>query len=138
MTQELDKAIEWAEIFKDTVFYSEDDVSPVETILEALRLARDGGWRDIKSAPKDGTLFECLIDGLPYYAKYDEYGRFIRYRHTNIGEGAKYKIHYIDGKRLLEEVREQEYNYQKLGSIWTKGFDHKPTHWKPITPPSEE
>ena len=96
-------------------------------------------WMDIKSAPKDGSTFLALIDGLPYHAHYDEYGRFIWTMHGNVGEGAAYIVRNIDGRRMLEQTKEAEYNYQKVNYVWRNGFDHKPTHWMPILPaPKEE
>lgn len=96
-------------------------------------------WQPIETAPKDGTVFEALIDGLPYKAKYDEFDRFIFCMHSNLANGAAYKIHNIDGKRLLEEIRPTGYDYQKSWTIWKKGFDHEATHWRHEQPlPTEE
>lgn len=105
--------------------------------LALLQHQQDGGWRPISEAPKDGTIFLCLIDGLTYIAKYDDLGRFTWCSHSNVASGASYKIHNMDGKRLLEETKEAEYDYQKQWILWKKGFDHKPTHWQPYPCPKE-
>jgi hypothetical protein len=91
-------------------------------------------WRPIGEAPKDGTEFYSLIDGLPYLSKYDEHGRFLRCNHGNAAPGASYRVHEINGVRLLEELTPAEYDYQKQWNIWKLGFSHKPSHWCPAMP----
>lgn len=95
-------------------------------------------WKTIDSAPRDGSVFCALIDRLPYLCRYDEDGRFIRYTHNNIATGASYLVHYIDGKRLLEQTKEAEYDYQVEGSLWKLGFKHEPTHWQEWQPPKQD
>lgn len=115
-----------------------EQINTIRCALTALRQhQQDGGWRPIDSAPKDGTIFLCLIDGLTYIAKYDDLGRFTWCSHSNVASGASYKIHNMDGKRLLEETKEAEYDYQKQWILWKKGFDHKPTQWQPLPNPPE-
>lgn len=91
-----------------------------------------GEWKTIDTAPKGNVRFYCLIDGLPYIARYDEYDRFCWLNHSNIATGASFRAHEIDGKRLLEETKEAEYNFQQQWNLWKKGFEHKPTHWMPL------
>lgn len=92
-------------------------------------------WKTIDSAPKDRPFY-ALIDGLPYLCRYDEEDRFIRYWHTNISEGEAYYIRNIGGKEYREMIKEaEEANYQRQGSLWALGFDHKPTHWTEYSPP---
>ncbi len=92
-------------------------------------------WKPIETAPKDGSEFIALIGGLPYKARYDEIGRFIWYMHINRATGGSYLVHKIDGKRLLEEIKAKEYDYQPSGCFWKRGMEDKPTHWMPLPPP---
>jgi len=93
-------------------------------------------WMPIETAPKDGTIFIAFIDGLPYKAKYDEWGRFTWYIHHNrAGRGRCYQKHEIDGKELLEILDEgEDDNYEVTGILWSRGFDYQPTGWIPAPP----
>jgi hypothetical protein len=88
--------------------------------------------RPIEEAPKCGKPFWVLIDRLPYLAKYGEHGRFVWCMHGNIATGASYNVKNIDGKRLLEETKAAEYDYQRQWYLWRLGFEHKPTHFYDI------
>lgn len=93
-------------------------------------------WKEFETAPKCGKLFYCLIDKLPYIARYDEHGRFVWCNHSNVATGASYRVHNIGGKRLLEEIKEAEYSYQRQWILWKLGFKHKPTHWAEYSKPA--
>lgn len=96
-------------------------------------------WLPIESAPRDGAYFYALIDGLPYCAFFDEYGRFIRVTHSNIAKGPTYQLHRIEGKELREMLSEAEPAfYVKVHMIWQAGFDHQPTDWMPLPQPPKE
>jgi hypothetical protein len=101
----------------------------------------DTAWQPIETAPKDGSTFLCLIDGLPYAARFDEHGRFIWYWHSDDALGPSYIVHrnVSEGKTLLEETKPRDPpNYVCRGHLWVKGFDEqKRTHWMPL-PPSPE
>lgn len=143
MTNKIEEALEAFKFMEASLISEHGHMTYDANFKEAMEKIRDyingSGWMSIETAPKDGTLFYSLIDGIPYMSKYDKYGRFIWLNHSNIGQGASYKIHNINGKRLLEEVSEKKYNYQKEWTIWKKGFDFIPTHWMPLpTPPESE
>ncbi|MFA9286447.1 hypothetical protein ACCQ08_16785 [Comamonas sp. SY3] len=90
-------------------------------------------WQPIETAPRDGTHFLALIGGLPYEARFDEQGRFIRFIHTNIAPGAVWKIHHQGGRELREQhLPPEEPRYVPTGMIWQNGFDFKPSHWAPL------
>ncbi|KKK55021.1 hypothetical protein LCGC14_3078770 [marine sediment metagenome] len=116
-------------------FYTED------LLKEAQELGREVDkfqWREIKTAPKDGKPFLALIGGLPYAAKYDKHGRFVWYFHSDRSSGPVYRIHEIDGKRLLEETKPQPpRDYQPTGHFWVNGFSDEPTHWMPFPEPPQ-
>jgi hypothetical protein len=98
----------------------------------------DGGWQDISTAPRDGTEFLALLNGLPVKAKYDELGRFIWFAWCDMAQGPGYKCHdgLIEGKRLLEEYQPKEDpKWEITAFIWRSGFEAKPTHWMPLPPP---
>lgn len=91
-------------------------------------------WETIDSAPRDGSKFLTLIGGIIYLGKYDKHARFIWYMHLNRAPGSYYKVHEIDDKKLLEEIKSREYDYQPSGVCWKRGFQDKPTHWMPLPP----
>lgn len=128
-----------------TVEFNTDEwgnVIACPTLLEAktllskcLAALEQSTWQPIETAPKNRVKFWALMDDLPYIAMYDEDERFLWLNHSNIATGASYKIHNINGKRLLEETKKEEYNYQKQWNIWKLGFEHTPTHWMPLPLP---
>ncbi|MGF6211827.1 hypothetical protein [Comamonas sp. 4034] len=92
-----------------------------------------GRWQPIETAPKDGSHFLALIGGLPYEARFDEHGRFIRFIHTNVAPGAVWKIHQHDGREMREQhLPPEEPRYIATGMIWQNGFDVEPTCWSPL------
>lgn len=96
------------------------------------------GWQLIETAPKGGTHFLALLGGLPYEAKYDEYDKFIWYTHSDHATGPVYRIHEIDGKRLLEETEPKGAPKFKItGLSWRTGFEKSPTHWAPLPEPQD-
>jgi hypothetical protein len=93
-------------------------------------------WQPIETAPKDGTPFLCWLSGLPYAARYDKYGRLIWYWHRNHATGPAHRVHIVDGRRMLEEIKpEDRPDYQVSGMLWVNGFEAKATHWMPLPSP---
>jgi hypothetical protein len=94
-------------------------------------MKKSSNWLPFESAPKDGTPFLALIDGLPYKAEYHD-GRFVWYMHGNVSEGPIYKRcfdHSYDKKALYEIVEAEEPNYKPQSYLWKRGMENKPTHW---------
>lgn len=102
----------------------------------------ENAWRDIATAPRDGTRFLALNhDGELWVATYDKYGRIL-FRSNERREPRRFVIHHIDGKKLLEE--DEEYaraneEWSNHWTIWTRLYEFQPTHWLPLpslpTPP---
>ncbi len=103
------------------------------------------GLLPMDQAPRDGTRFIAVIDGLPYLSYYDAIGRFIRVAHCSIeGRGACWEMKTIDGQEWRWEMKTidgQEWRrqiqtgapatYERHHLIWSKGFDFKPEGWIP-------
>ena len=109
---------------------------------ETIRAALQDAWQPIETMPdnlkKDGPEFYALFDTLPYLCRYDEYGRLVRYNHSNVAKGDAYRKKIINDVEIREMIRiKGEPDYQKQGSLWTLGFDYEPTHWMLKQKPSQ-
>jgi hypothetical protein len=93
---EQDKATEDATKLEDRV----------DLALEVFSQISGNGWRDIESAPRDGTKF--LAIGKTGYSV-----AFYRY----------------------EEWRDKTYFTVAHGEFYQSGAKFDPTHWKPLDPP---
>ena len=112
----------------------------VETLKEAI--AERETWQDISTAPRDGTWFLGLIEGIPYQCKaiYNEDVVNYHWRmHTSISRGDRYTKQISDDGRevriILEHAEPPNYQPHTMGYIL--GMNHKPTHWMPLPKPPE-
>lgn len=99
-------------------------------------------WKPIETAPKDGTVFLSLNHDLEVWvARYtDDPKPRITFRTNRLHEPRAFRVHEIDGKRLLEEDLEfakKNEQWRSAWSIWSRGYDFKPTHWMPLPTPPE-
>jgi hypothetical protein len=95
-------------------------------------------WRDIASAPKDGTPFLALNhDREVWVTRYDDSGR-IMFRTHGRHEPRKFTIVKHNGEDLLREDRayaEENECWQNNWTLWTRLYEFTPTHWMPLPPP---
>ena len=97
-------------------------------------------WQPIETAPKDGTTFLALNhDREVWAAKIDKYGRAL-FRTNALSEPRRYEIVRHNGEELLREDKQYAKDNEHWASnwtIWTRGYEFKPTHWMPLPPPPE-
>ena len=116
--------------------------SEARTALEAaLGATVSDGWQPIETAPRDGRPFIALNkDSEVWVAKYDRHGR-INFRSNYWRDSYKYTTRMIDGQewRLYDTDFGNEHSmWTNHWSLWIKGYEFEPTHWRPLpAQPSE-
>jgi hypothetical protein len=92
--------------------------------------------RPFDTAPRDGTEFYALIDGLPYLAWYDEMGRFVWVMHRNIGNmGETWELKKFDGVQWQRKIKDgKPASWVKNVMVWIADWEFSPSHWmeKPV------
>lgn len=91
-------------------------------------------WQPFDTAPRDGTIFLAMNhDREAWVATYitKEGPPRLAYRTNGRRESKRYRIHEIDGKRLMEELESSE-SWDSAWTYWSRGYEFKPTHWTPL------
>ena len=95
-------------------------------------------WQPIETAPK-GVEFLALQDGEIYHARIN--GR-MTFRTHNLLCPKTYRIieAEMDGKIVQAEVLIEagKREFRHAWTLWTDGFDFKPTHWAPVPQKARE
>jgi hypothetical protein len=93
-----------------------------------------GEWKPIESAPRGCVPFLALNEDREcHVAAYDKDGRLMRRSHQQ-----RFPQSFVveGGKKVLVS---EGFEFNSDWSLWTKGYDFKPTHWLPLpAPPSQE
>lgn len=91
-------------------------------------------WQPFDTAPQDGEIFLALNhDREAWVATYitKEGPPRLAYRTNGLRESKRYRVHEIDGKRLMEELESSE-SWDSNWTYWSRGYTFKPTHWTPL------
>ena len=109
----------------------------LKTIRAHLEQLKTGGWNfNMDEAPDSGIEFIAHQDGEYYHAKRDEHGRILFKTHNLREVGKTYRIidAVLDGKAVKAQVLidEGEEIFEHHWTIWTRGFEFKPTAWQPL------
>lgn len=88
------------------------------------------------TAPTDGTPFLAVQDRELYVAKYDQHGRLM-FRTHELRVASVHRIvdAVMDDQLVKAKVPVEEpwtETYEHNWTIWTRGFDFRPTHWCPV------
>lgn len=99
--------------------------------------APGSAWRPIETGPRDGSSFLAYQDGEIFVAKYttESQPRLCRRVHE-LDTKRQYRcvVAEMDGEPAealvpINQPWEEEYRHD--WSLWSRGFDFKPTHWAP-------
>ena len=88
------------------------------------------------SAPLDGTPFLAYQDREFYVAKHDEHGRLM-FRTHSLFVGEKHQVFNTEFEGKIVTVKlpidqPWEERFDHSWTIWTDGFEFKPTGWSPL------
>ncbi len=91
-------------------------------------------WKSIETAPKDGTKFIALIDGIPYAAMYvmnNGNANLQWWMHIDRAEGESYyKSTDINGNEVRTMIKAKDkYDYKPSCLGYKLGMEVNPTHW---------
>jgi hypothetical protein len=98
------------------------------------RAGEPSTWQPFDTAPQDGEIFLALNhDREAWVATYitKEGPSRLAYRTNGLRESKRYRVHEIDGKRLMEELESSE-SWDSNWTYWSRGYTFKPTHWTPL------
>lgn len=108
-----------------------------ESSLKSTDAPVKDGWRPIETAPTDRP-FLAMQDGEIYHAMFSE-DRRLMFRTHDLWCPSEHRIvdAKMDGKKvearvLISEGPEQ---FKHSWTLWTRGFDFAPTHWRPLPAP---
>lgn len=97
-------------------------------------VAEASTWQPFDTAPQDGIVFLAVNhDREVWVAAYITKNGPPRlaYRTNGLRESKRYRVHEIDGKRLMEELESSE-SWDSNWTYWSRGYTFAPTHWMPL------
>lgn len=116
-----DTVMDWAVDAVSSLKEAADELSRLQSLSDQNRLT--GGWRDIESAPKDGSYIVAWgkpcssADEGPWVTRWQDYGEgSIALERWKSGDGPK-----------------GTFWHSEPVNNWTNGW--KPTHWQPLPSP---
>lgn len=127
----------YAEISRDLAKFAID-------FLARHLVTVDEEWKPIESAPKDGKPLQVWQDGEIYVAKYTDGSpaRLCWRTHQNFEHSkhhlidAEFEGKSVKAKLPYDEPWKEEYRHD--WTLWTRGFEFKPTHWRPLPKPPQD
>lgn len=131
----MDGAIAWHLIDRHADNWA--DIGQMMNEWLAANTARAGEastWQPFDTAPQDGIVFLAANhDREVWVATYITKNGPPRlaYRTNRLHESKRYRVHEIDGKRLMEELESSE-SWESNWTYWSRGYTFSPTHWMPL------
>lgn len=93
-------------------------------------------WQPIETAPTEpyAKFLAVNHDGEVWVAAREQHGRLV-FRTHQFREPKRFTMRKIDGEEWLREDKaycEQHSAWEDNWTLWTQGYEFKPTHWMPL------
>lgn len=112
-----------------------------QEILTAYLEAVGDGWQPISTAPKDGTPYEVLNHDLEVWIAKLIDGR-VAYRTHGLHCPESYQVVLCTDEAEVRKVdlafAEKNEAWRDDWTFWTRGYEFRPTHWRPLPAPPQE